>query len=193
MSYIMNVCRGGKLDVAHFATSLDANEVAFQDIFMQFYPLVYSVALRATADPIEAEDVAQEVFLRLFRRWPALVIKTSLSAWLTRVALNLSFNSRRSRNRRKSLAEKLGAVKLVDSASAEEESADREERRLARAALLRMRSRDRSCLVARHSGLSYQEVAEVLGVRTGSVGTMLSRAEERFRKEFSEISKGEQQ
>ena len=98
MSYIMNVCRGGKLDVAHFATSLDANEVAFQDIFMQFYPLVYSVALRATADPIEAEDVAQEVCLRLFRRGPALVIKTSLSAWLTRVALNLSFNSRRSRS-----------------------------------------------------------------------------------------------
>ena len=58
----------------------------------------------------------------------------------------------------------------------EQESMAQEERLAVRKALAQLSEREQACLVLRHSGLSYAEVASALGVRTGSVGTLLARA-----------------
>lgn len=60
-----------------------------------------------------------------------------------------------------------------------------EDRRRVRAALARLPAKPAAVLVLRSSGLSYSEVAEALGVRTGQIGTLLKRAEEALRKEVT--------
>ena len=171
--------------------ALDARDTAFQDIFREYYPLVYRVALRSTSNPAEAEDIAQEVFARLFRHWPKLRIRISLSAWLTRTAINLAFNNHRGRRRLFSLRERLKGLAPESAPSPEERLLAGEERRTAQSALAKLRPRDRDILVARYSGLNYREVAEVVGVKAGSVGTLLTRAEGRFQREYEGLTEGD--
>ena len=173
--------------------ALSAQDAAFQDIFREYYPLVYRVALRSTSNPTEAEDVAQEVFARLFRHWPRLHIRISLSSWLARTTLNLAFNSRRGRQRLFGLRKRLKGLASESATSPEEKLLADEERHAARSALAKLRPRDRAILVARYSGLSYQEVAEVVGVKKASVGTLLIRAERRFQQEYEGLWEGEPQ
>ena len=171
--------------------ALDTRDAAFQDIFCEYYPLVYRVALRSTSNPAEAEDIAQEVFARLFRHWPKLHIRISLSAWLTRTTLNLSLNSGRGRQRLFGLRERLKGLAPESAPSPEEKLLAGEERQAARSALAKLQPRERVILIARHSGLSYQEVAEVVGVKKTSIGTLLIRAEKRFQQEYEGSMEGE--
>ncbi len=167
---------------------LEMPPTGFHRLFEDYRPLVHAVAMRVVRDNGEAEEVVQETFLRLYQRWPHLVIKSSMSAWLTRVALNLSLNLVRSRDRARTLRKKLSTVhEGTDVVTPEEPARVEEERTLVVAALLRLRHKDRACLVARHAGLSYKEVAEVAGVKVGSVGKLLARAEAKFSKVYRQI------
>lgn len=174
------------------AIVLDAGDAAFQDIFREYYPFVYRIALRSASNPAEAEDIAQEAFARLFRHWPRLRIRVSLSAWLAKTTLNLAFNNRRGRQRLFNLRERLKGLAPESAPSPEEKLLAGEERRAARNALLKLGPRERDILVARYSGLSYQEVAEVVGVKKASIGTLLVRAERRFQQAYEGLTEGEQ-
>lgn len=169
-----------------------AEQVAFREIFDRNYHLTYSVALRVLRDVHEAEEVAQETFMSLHYYWPKPARAASINAWLARVALNLSFNKLRKQKRNGRLSEKLGAVAERGYAlSAEETTVVNEERRLVRATLLKLKRKDGAALVARHCGLDYREVAQVVGVKTTSVGKLLERAETRFKKAYEELSGGD--
>jgi RNA polymerase sigma-70 factor, ECF subfamily len=156
---------------------------ALDVLFQQHYARVYAVLYRLVGD--EADDLAQEVFLRLYRR-PPTDMGADLAAWLYRVATNLGYNALRSRRRRERYRDLLGAVtgalgwqRQPDDPALE--AGQREEADQVRATLAALRERDAAILVLRYQGLSYREVADVLGVAPGSVGTMLARAERAFR------------
>ena len=53
-----------------------------------------------------------------------------------------------------------------------------------------MPARARACLLLRHGGMSYAEIADALGVAPGSIGTMLARAERDFRRRYDELDQG---
>jgi RNA polymerase sigma-70 factor, ECF subfamily len=156
---------------------------ALDVLFQQHYARVYAVLYRLVGD--EADDLAQEVFLRLYRR-PPRETDADLAAWLYRVATNLGYNALRSQRRRERYRDLLGAVtdvlgwqhRALDPAL---EVAQRQEADQVRAILAALRERDAAILILRHQGLSYREVADALGVAPGSVGTMLARAERAFR------------
>jgi len=132
--------------------------------------------------------VAQQVFLRLYRR-PPKACGTSLGAWLHRVALNLGYNTLRSRRRQERYE---GIIHLLsqemDPKPLERESeiriAQEEMKRQVRATLARLKKRQAAILVLRYSGKSYREIAEVLKVSPSSVGTLLARAERAFREVY---------
>jgi RNA polymerase sigma-70 factor (ECF subfamily) len=168
-------------------------ETAFESLFAGHWRTVYGILFRLMGSREEAEDLAQEVFVRLYRNPPSLRDQDTIAPWLYRVATNLGYNAlrksrresrRRERVQRLSDAEGTAGVHAVDPESA---SLAEEERRTVRHALARLSEREQACLVLRHSGLSYAEVAAALGVRTGSVGTLLARAEERFRRAYQSL------
>jgi RNA polymerase sigma-70 factor (ECF subfamily) len=173
----------------------EGDEAAFEALFLRHYGQVYGVLFRMLGDRDEAEDAAQEVFLKLHgQRFPRGREHT-LSGWLYRVASNTALNRLRGaarRERRETLvaqeARVLGGEEEPDPA---QQVVREEERALVRRALEALPEKSRLCLVLRQAGLSYAEMAEALGVAPSSVGTLLSRAEARFREQYMAIVRKE--
>lgn len=171
----------GKAETALTIPLMETDSQAFTRIYADYYVTVFGIARRILGSPEEAEEVAQETFIKLYRLWPNLAIDTSLRSWLAKVAINLSISRYRAQNRSSALSERLKNQKTENVESAESEViAALEAEKVARA-LSMLKKRDRACLVARHSGLSYQEVADVLGLRPASVGKILQRAEAKLK------------
>jgi RNA polymerase sigma-70 factor, ECF subfamily len=165
------------------AGSAQARDEALDALFRQHYAQVYAVLYRLVGD--EADDLAQEVFLRLYRQ-PPRNTGADLAAWLYRVATNLGYNALRGRRRLERYRDMLGAMTGALGWQRQPEdpvqaAGRREEAGRVRVILAELRERDAAILVLRHQGLSYREVAATLGVAPGSVGTMLARAERAFR------------
>jgi RNA polymerase sigma factor (sigma-70 family) len=176
---------GTNLDAAptHRRIRLRSDDEAFEALFTAEYARVAGIANRVLADPHEAEDVAQEVFIDFHRLHSATA--QYAPAWLHRAAVHAALNRLRGARRRQRRelaqardenAETLDPQKLLETS---------EDRRQVRQALSRLAPKPAAVLVLRASGLSYAEVGQALGVGTGQVGTLLRRAEAALRKEVT--------
>jgi RNA polymerase sigma-70 factor (ECF subfamily) len=160
-----------------------SDDESFEALFTAEYARVAGIANRVLADPHEAEDVAQEVFIDFHRLHSASA--QYAPAWLHRAAAHAALNRLRGARRRqkRELAQAAGeSAQALDPAKQVEVN---EDRRRVRQALAKMAPKPASVLVLRASGLSYAEVAQALGVGIGQVGTLLRRAESALRKEVS--------
>jgi RNA polymerase sigma-70 factor (ECF subfamily) len=170
----------------------EAGIVAFEAVFKEHWSLVYGVVVRVLGDPDDAEDLSLEIFYRLYRKFQCdaeLAKIHNLRAWLYRTATNQALNGLRSRRRRAHYERQAGAHALaVNPVGNPVEEVERvEERSRVRAVLAEMKARDAQLLLLRHTGLSYAEVAEAVGVAPSSVGTLLARAESAFEKRYREL------
>ena len=176
------------VDKVHPQTTQVDVQANFEAIFQQHWPRVCAVIFRMVGDRAEAEDLALEVFLRLYRKVTVTsdISLSSMSGWLYRVATNLGLNAIRARKRREQYELEAGKILLEASPPqnpvVEVERA--EERQRVLQVLSQMRSRSAKILVLRHSGLSYAEIAATLKVSPTSVGTLLNRAEQDFEKRY---------
>jgi RNA polymerase sigma factor (sigma-70 family) len=156
---------------------------AFESLFHAEYARVVGIAHRVLADQAEAEDVAQEVFVSFYRAHPAEA--PYAPAWLHAAAAHAALNALRGRDRR-SRREAAHAMPL--DAPADDDPAElvaaSETRDEVRAILARLPERSAAMLALRYAGLSYAEIAAALDVRASSVGTLLRRAEDAFRREL---------
>ena len=157
------------------------DEEAFESLFTAEYARVVRIANRVLADPHEAEDVAQEVFIDFHRLHSAKA--DYAPAWLHRAAAHASLNRLRGSRRRqkRELAQALEEGEKTLDPQRQAELA--EDRLRLREALGRLAPKPAAVLVLRASGLSYAEVAQALGVGIGQIGTLLRRAEATLRKE----------
>lgn len=133
-----------------------------------------------TGDAALAEDLAQDTFGRLYERLLADedARPDNPRAWLLTVASNLAYNQFRTQTRREA---REAAEGRAAEASAGAGGADVDAVLDVRSALAKLEARDRMALMLRHSGFSYAEIAEVVSIAPGSVGTILARAQRRFR------------
>lgn len=156
----------------------------FEQLFLQEYGRVVSIAYRVLADRTAAEDVAQEVFLKFHRSLSPSSERAS--GWLHAAAVHSALNMIRG-ERRRTLRETAHAREETPLTAADpQELVEQVERRAeVRRALARLPKRTAAVLLLRHSGLSYAEVATALGIRVGNVGSVLRRAEESLRKEVN--------
>lgn len=160
------------------------DEASFTTLFERHYDMVYGVLFRLTGTRSEAEDLLQEVFLRLYVR--PLHHAENVAGWLYRVAMNTGYNALRTAYRRER-RERAAVAGTEQSLSAtEEEVTRREARRRVQRTLARLPERAAKILVLRESGFSYREIAEIIEVAEGSVGTLLARAQDAFTKLYQE-------
>lgn len=158
----------------------------FDALFLANFQAVYRLAYRIAGTREEAEDLAQEAFIRLHRspRLWETAGEAGLRAWLYRVVTHLAYNSARGQGRRQRRED--AAFGMTAGEADPGEVAEQVERRLAvRRALLRLPQKQAQLLLLRHAGLSYKELADGLGLSPGSVGTMLARAEAAFEKAYA--------
>ncbi|MDP8970096.1 MAG: RNA polymerase sigma factor [Actinomycetota bacterium] len=134
----------------------------------------YRVALRVCLNPADAEDVAQDALVRAWRSLPAFRGESSFGTWLYRIVTNLALK-RVSRRREDAVAEPpeppgpdLDPARRVE---------ERERLAVAIAALQRLTPEQRACWTLRElEGLSYGQLAEVLGLTVPAVKSRLFRA-----------------
>jgi RNA polymerase sigma factor (sigma-70 family) len=152
----------------------------FECFFRDHYRTVVRLAYSVVGDSQGAQDVAQDVFLAAYRRFPGDFERAA--GWVRVAAVHTALNLLRGERRRDKRQLLVQGVRSLP--SAEDTVIDRESRAEVRRVLCRLPHRSAAVLVMRHGGMSYVEIAEALGVKVGNVGTLLRRAESALRKEM---------
>jgi RNA polymerase sigma factor (sigma-70 family) len=157
----------------------------FAELFDAHFQRLYRFLDRLSGDPELAADLAQETFIKLYRRGAA---PDAPAAWLITVAMNLFRNVKSSRSRRRALlTDARGEGVHSEPAPSPAQLADGEEaRRRVRSAIEELPERERSMLLLRAEGYSYHDIAAVLELNEASVGTLLARARAAFRKAYTD-------
>jgi RNA polymerase sigma-70 factor (ECF subfamily) len=153
----------------------------FEAIFRAQYGRVARVIARVVHDPARAEELAVEVFVKLWRS-PAAQIDNA-EAWLYRVAVRKALDELRRRTRRARYESLVGFVRRNPTPEELHSAAEQQEK--IRFVLAVIGTRHSELLLLRSQGLSYEELATALNLKAISVGTLLSRAQHAFRKEYA--------
>ena len=179
------------LDVAQ---SLDVRgapslEQKTTELFELFYEPVYRYARSLIGSQAEAEDLAQEAFLRLYTSLQEGQAIGNARSWVFRVAHNLAIDHlRRASHLEQAVPEvwQMSEERPDVAPNAEQRMIEQERRQRLRRAMMRLSPQERYCLDLRAEGLSYREIAEVLGVSVSSVNTFLSRGIKKIAGELHE-------
>jgi RNA polymerase sigma-70 factor, ECF subfamily len=165
---------------------------SFETLFHQHYDRVYGLLFRLLGNRDEAEDVTQEVFLKLHdhafgRRFLGRQQEHNIGAWLYRTATNAGYNAIRGRQRRWQRNTLL--VPDPQGSPAAEKTVEQKELETAvRQTLAKLPERDTQLLLMRQMGFSYAECAAAIGVAASSVGTLLARAAAAFKQAYEEVN-----
>lgn len=159
---------------------LDGDAAAARLVVGQHLAPITRYSFRMLGDAAEAEDIAQETFLRLWRdlsRWES---RAKLATWLHRVAHNLCIDRIRSRR----TAPLVTAPEPLDpGGEAGEQMEAIQQSRAVAAALAELPERQRAAVtLVYHQGLSNRQAAEVLGVDVDALESLLVRGRQNLRK-----------
>jgi RNA polymerase sigma factor (sigma-70 family) len=176
-------------EAGQIAESQRATYLSFDEAFAAHHRLVYRYAHALTHDGGLAEDITQEVFLRLHRHMGSAQQAGMLRPWLLRVTANVTRNILRTRRRAAARDEafEIENLKKREEYAPQEELERKAEIARARHALGKLREPYRSCLLLRHEGLSYREIASALDVRESSVGSLIARGRNEFLKLYKKV------
>jgi RNA polymerase sigma-70 factor (ECF subfamily) len=165
-----------------------AGEVgAFERLVERYYQRIDRLAQQVVRHPMAAEDITQEVFLRAYRALPRFRGEASLYSWLYRITINLCLNYLRQQANRVSTAEDAdaSAIPVADPSSLLE---NQERQRLVRGAIDALPAHYRVAIILRDlEGLSYREIADILGIPLGTVKSRISFGKQLLREALCTI------
>jgi len=166
----------------------EGDQRAFEALVDLYKDKIYTYVSRMLHDPVEAQDIAQDTFLRAYQSLPRFRGASSFQTWLYRIASNLVIDSVRRRSRRQAGAvsldapvntedgelarqipdERRGPEQLAESTAVQEQ---------VKQAIARLSPKLRPVLVMYDlQGMSYQEIAQALGCPLGTVKSRLFNA-----------------
>jgi RNA polymerase sigma-70 factor (ECF subfamily) len=158
------------------------NLFAFEEIVRRHERRVYAVAYRILRRHDAADDVAQEAFVRAWRKLAEFDLERPFAPWICRIAANLAVNEVRSPRAREEGLPEGHAETPAAVASPLEGVLDAEARRVLDAALAALPKEQRAVFTLRvYEEQSYREIAEGLGISPGTVMSRLARAREKLR------------
>jgi RNA polymerase sigma-70 factor (ECF subfamily) len=181
---------------ARLANALrERSEQAYELLVARFQQPVYNLVYRLMADPGDAYDVVQEVFLKVFRNIGTFRSQSSLKTWIYRIAVNEVHNYRRwfFRHKRQEVVledETEGGKNFGDTVpdrgrSPYDCALDGEKRALIEDALARINPMFRAAVVLRDvEDLSYEEIADILDVSLGTVKSRITRGRDAMRRQL---------
>ena len=161
-------------------------ERAFAELVDAHKDLVHAMIWRLARDRSQADDLAQDVFLKVHRGLPYFRGEARLSTWIYRIVINVCSQSKTRRPREISLDDDRGGrpieLRRNDTAFGEMELRDRLDK-----AMAKLPDQYRVLIAAHHlDGVQYEALAEALGIPLGTVKTHLHRAKRRLRELLDE-------
>ena len=164
----------------------------FDEAFTLHHRAVYRAAYALVRDSGLAEDVTQEVFLKLYQHLGSLQNEEHVRPWLLRVAANTALNTLRGRGRAGAredefVQEWTGAGVGGAGVGIEADYERRAEIEEARRALAQVKEPMRSCLLLKQQGLSYREIAQTLSLNEANVGSLIARGRKEFMRVYGKI------
>lgn len=163
------------------AAAKAGDRAAFERLIRQHERLVLATALRLLGNLEDAQDAAQEVFLKLHRNLAKVENSGNLAGWLYKVAVNVCRDHRR-RQPRAAAMEEAADVAAAD-AGPHGALAAAEQRRVLDLSLRRLSKKERAALVLRDlEGLSTAEAAAALGTSEATVRSQISKARVKVKK-----------
>lgn len=172
----------------------DDSASAFEELMLRYQNRLVMVLTHLTSNRDQAEDLAQEVFLRVFRARKRYVPGAKFSTWLFTIANNVASNALRSKSRRREVnlvaTDSGGAAvnpleTMVQAASGQmpvRQVARREMQEMVRMALEALNERQRmAVLLNKFEGMCYADVAEVMQLSPQAVKSLLARARENIK------------
>jgi RNA polymerase sigma-70 factor (ECF subfamily) len=166
-------------DAPRFLDRLRAGDApAFEELVMTYQHRVFGVALRMLGNRAEAEDVAQEAFVRAHRALGAFRGDAKLSTWLYAITSRLCLNRLASGERRMARQGEDALLRLSDAGPRPDAALERRELETALGRAIAELPEDRRIVVVLRDleGLSYEEIAQVLELELGTVRSRLHRA-----------------
>jgi RNA polymerase sigma-70 factor (ECF subfamily) len=188
---LSNTLKGRMQDISRdvLMAASGGDRDAFETIYRASSGFVYSIACRITGNVHSAQDVTQDVFLKVYKNLNRFRFRSSFKTWIYRITVNSALNScRRISKRLSKEVEYNDALNVTDSGDSPRETVERgDNEELLKSMLSVLNPDQRACIVLRGiDGLSYREIAEVLDVNINTVRSRLKRAREillaRFKK-----------
>ena len=175
------------------ARSIRGDNESFNQLILRWERPIYALAYRTIGREEDARDVCQETFLRAFRALPGFRGQAKFSSWLYRIALNLCRDWMR-RERRVPVVQAPEGVDLMDLAAEAEPSESIEDlvarkdlTALVERAMARLPEEQRTAIVLKeYHGLTFQEIADVVGCPLSTVKTRLYQGLTVLRRELAE-------
>jgi RNA polymerase sigma-70 factor (ECF subfamily) len=178
-------------DVALMLRFQQGDERAFEELVKRHTRPILNLVYRYVGDASRAEDVTQDIFVKVYRARMKYEPKAKFSTWLYRVAVNHCLNDIRSRKSQPSLATPIND--LLEHPSGEDPDARlrREElRRAVKDALDALPENQRmAVLLARYQELSYEQIAETMGMSLEAVKSVLFRAKENLQRALARFAR----
>jgi len=178
------------------ARSIRGDAESFNELILRWERPIFALAYRTIGREEDARDVCQETFLRAFRALPAFRGQSKFSSWLYRIALNLCRDWMR-RERRSPVVQAPENVDLLELAAAAEPSESIEDlverkdrtRSVERAMALLSEEQRTAIVLKEYHGLTFQEIADLLGCPLSTVKTRLYQGLTVLRRELVKSEK----
>lgn len=162
---------------------------AFECLYRVSSGFVFTVALGITNNRADAEEVTQDVFIKVYHSLRSFRFASTFKTWVYRITVNTALNVYRKKVKdARARGEFEAAMDVEDPHGPLEQSVEQEHSEKKLAGLLHCLNADqRTCLLLREvEGLSYQEIADILGTNINTVRSRLKRAREAILKQKNE-------
>ena len=166
------------------------DRAAFQLLFETYKDKVFSIAVYSSGgDRAVADDVTQQIFLKLFTAIRQFRGDSEFTTWLYRLVVNACLDERRRSRRWLPLPETVTMTNPSDKKPQEKQYARREISEAVQAAIGELKSKFRLPILLKYiEGLSYEEIASVMGCSKGTVASRLNRGHSQLAKRLAHLN-----
>ena len=170
-------------DIDLVKASIEGNKPAFGEIVNRYQNMVARTVKGMLGDSVYAEDIGQEVFIKLYYSLSEFRGEAKLSTYIQKIAINLTLNEIKRRKRFFSMFSQKGNSEMYEFEVADFDSQEkREATEIVNKALMKLEPKFRIIVAMRMlQGYSTKETAEILDIPLGTVLSRLSRAQEQLK------------
>jgi len=172
---------------------IEGDNDAFGELLTRYKNLVYSVALRMVSDKDEADDLAQEIFIKLYRNLEKYQPEYRFSTWTMKVATNHVIDHRRKKRQETVSIDEMGDSLAADTAASPEAAyIAKEQTEMLRGLIDDLPEMYKVPIVLYHQqGLSYSEISEITGEPLSKVKNRIFRGRKMMKESLVEMRRGE--